>query len=125
MEYLWVGLGGLLGANARFLLTRLVVERVGAAFQYYGTFLVNATGSVAIGVLLTVLIARVADPAWRLGLVTGFLGGYTTFSSYSFEAVGLMMEGRWGRAALYVLGSNLLGLAGCWAGVMLGRGLVR
>jgi len=125
VEYLWVGLGGLLGANARFVLTRLVVERVGIAFQYYGTFLVNATGSVAIGVLLTVLVARVSDPAWRLGLVTGFLGGYTTFSSYSFEAVGLMMEGRWGRAAAYVLGSNLLALAGCWLGVLLGRSLLR
>ena len=125
MEYFWVGVGGLIGANARFVLTRLVVERLGAAFQYYGTFLVNTTGSVVIGVLLTVLVARVTDPAWRLGLVTGFLGGYTTFSSYTFEAVGLMSEGRWGRAAVYVLGSNALGLAGCWAGVMLGRQLLR
>ena len=123
MEYLWVGLGGLLGANARFLLTRLVVERAGAALQYYGTFLVNATGSVAIGILLTVLIARVADPAWRLGLVTGFLGGYTTFSSYTYETLLLIEEGGWTRAAVYSAGSVLLGLGACAVGIIIGRAI--
>ncbi len=124
MEYVWVGLGGLIGANARYGLARLITERWGASFPY-GTLVVNATGSLAIGVLLTLLLARVADPAWRLLIVTGFLGGYTTFSAFSFEAVALLQEGRWGRAAVYVLGSNLLGVAGCWAGIVVGRGLLR
>ena len=124
MEYVWVGIGGLLGANARYGLGRLVTERAGTGFPY-GTLVVNVTGSLAIGVLLTLLVARVPDPAWRLLIVTGFLGGYTTFSAYSFETVVLLAEGRWGRAALYVLGSNLIGLIGCWAGVMLGRAVLR
>ena len=124
MEYVWVGVGGLVGANARYGLGRLLAERWGAAFPY-GTFVVNATGSVAIGVVMTLLVARVADPAWRLLIVTGFLGGYTTFSAYSFEAVAMLQEGRWGRALVYVLGSNLVGLVGCWMGVAIGRALLR
>lgn len=124
MDYVWVGVGGLIGANVRYGLGRLVTDKVGAAVPW-GTLVVNASGSVAIGVLLTVLVGRVADPVWRLLIVTGFLGGYTTFSAYSFEAVVLVLDGRWGRALVYVVGSNLLGLAGCWLGILVGRGLVR
>ena len=124
MDYVWVGLGGLVGANARFALGRLATERFGAAFPY-GTFFVNATGSLAIGVLAAVLAARVANPAWRLLLITGFLGGYTTFSAFTVEAVTLAQDGRWGRAAVYVVGSNLIGLAACGGGIALGRLLVR
>ena len=124
MEYVWVGLGGLIGANARFAVGRLAAERLGAAFPY-GTFLVNATGSLAIGVLLTLLAARTTDPAGRLLLVTGVLGGYTTFSAFTFETVALARDGHWGRAALYVVASNLVGLVACWGGMAVGRLLVR
>lgn len=124
MEYVWVGVGGLVGANARFALGRWVVDRVGETFPY-GTALINVTGSVAIGVVLTVLLARGSDPAWRLLVVTGFLGGYTTFSAYTFEAVALAQQGRWGAAAVYVLGSNLVGLVACGVGIGLGRALIR
>src|SRR6476661_8817976 len=90
MDYLWVGLGGFLGANARYILGLWIVGRVGSAFPW-NTLLINVTGSLAIGVILTVLTERiVADPAWRLFLVVGFLGGYTTFSSYTFEAISLL-----------------------------------
>jgi len=121
MEYLWVGIGGFLGANARYALGRLVADRLGSGYPW-GTFLVNLTGSFLIGVLLTVLLDRaVADPFWRLVLVIGFLGGYTTFSAYTFEAVALAMGGKWVAAAIYVLGSNVLGLAACGAGIALAR----
>lgn len=124
MDYLWVGLGGLVGANARFLLGRIVIDRLGSSFPY-GTFLVNLSGSFAIGLVLTSLLVRGADPAWRLLVVTGFLGGYTTFSTYTFEAVSLIEEGRWARAAVYAIGSTAVGLAACWGGVALGRALAR
>ena len=125
MEYLLVGIGGFLGANARYVLGGVIAERLGAAFPY-ATLLVNLTGSLAIGVVLVVLTERLAaDPAWRLLLVVGFLGGYTTFSSYTFEALLLAETGQWLRALWYVLGSNLLGLAAASAGMMLARSLDR
>ena len=121
MDHLWVGIGGFLGANARYAMGLLVADRLGSGYPW-GTFLVNLTGSVLIGVLLTILLDRaVADPFWRLVLVIGFLGGYTTFSSYTFEAVALARDGEWATAGLYVLGSNVLGLAACGAGIALAR----
>ena len=121
MDYLWVGIGGFLGANARYAMGLLVADRLGSGYPW-GTFLVNLTGSVLIGVLLTILLDRaVTDPFWRLVLVIGFLGGYTTFSSYTFEAVALARDGEWATAGLYVLGSNVLGLAACGAGIALAR----
>ncbi len=124
MEYLWVGVGGGVGAAARYGVARLATGAPGSAFPY-ATFLVNLSGSFAIGVVLTLLTARVADPVWRLLLVTGFLGGYTTFSAFTFETVALLQDDRWGRAVLYVVGSNLLGLLACWGGVLAVRGVTR
>ena len=82
MDYVWVGVGGFVGANVRYVLGAWIVARFGAAFPWH-TLLINVTGSFAIGFLLTILAHR-ADiaPAWRLLLVVGFLGGYTTFSSW-------------------------------------------
>ena len=77
-----------------------------------------------MAIRLAVLIDRVADPVWRLLLVTGFLGGYTTFSSYSFELVAMLTTGRLGWAAAYLVASNLLGVAGCLAGTVVGRGVL-
>src|SRR5258708_19150305 len=111
MEYLWVGGGGLGGAVARYAVGGWIVARIGAQFPYH-TLIVNLTGSLAIGLLLTLLTERVvADPVWRLLLITGFLGGYTTFSSYTYEALGLVEGGDLLPAVWYVLGSNGLGLA--------------
>ena len=123
MDYLWVGLGGFLGANARYAFGAWVLERFGGAFPIH-TLLVNVSGSFAIGVILIVLTERLAvDPAWRLLLVVGFLGGYTTFSSYTFEALALAEAGDWAGAAWYVLGSNGLGLLAAFGGMVLARGI--
>lgn len=123
MDYLWVGIGGFLGANARYGTTRLVADRLGASLPW-GTFLINLLGAFLIGIILTVLTERtVADDVWRQVVVIGFLGGYTTFSSYTFDAIALAQRGEWGAAALYVLGSNALGLLACAAGIGLARNL--
>lgn len=125
MEYFWVGIGGFAGANARYAFATWVAARAGTTFPL-GTFLINLSGSLLIGVILTLLTDRViADPLWRRLVVVGFLGGYTTFSSYTFEAVALLEQGDWRRAALYVVGSNLLGLLCCWLGITLARGVWR
>src|SRR3954465_8031874 len=121
MDYLWVGVGGFVGANARYILGNWIVGRLGPGFPAH-TLIINVSGSFLIGVILTLLTERLeVDPAWRLLLVVGFLGGYTTFSSYSFEALGLLRGGDWVAAAGYMLGSNVLGLVACAAGVVLAR----
>ena len=91
--------------------------RLGPAFPT-ATLLVNVSGSLAIGVLAGLLSERAA-PAWRLLLVVGFLGGYTTFSSYAVEALALARRGEWLLAAGYVVGSNALALAACAVGLAL------
>lgn len=125
MDYLWVGLGGMVGANARFILGRAIAERAGSAFPY-GTFTINVTGSLLIGIVMTLLTERwVADPVWRLVLVVGFLGGYTTFSSYTFEAIKLFQQDQAIRGLTYILGSNALGLFACYFGIVIARAVSR
>jgi fluoride exporter len=124
-DVLLVGVGGFLGANCRYFMVNAVAARIGTAFPY-GTLLVNVAGSFAIGALLAFLDERTSiSPAWRLLLAVGFLGGYTTFSSYSFEAVGLADQGLWLRALAYVAASNAACLAACFLGVALARAIDR
>jgi CrcB protein len=88
--------------------------------------LINITGSLVIGFLMVLLTERLlANPLWRLLLVTGFLGGYTTFSSYTFETLGLLESGDWLRATWYFFGSSGVGLAAVYLGVVAGRALGR
>ena len=120
-QYVWLCAGGALGVLARFALGTWIAQRTGSGFPVH-TLVINVSGSLAIGVALVLLTERfAADPAWRLFLVVGFLGGYTTFSSYSFEAVALLLGGEWGRAAWYVVGSNGLSLLACLAGTVIAR----
>ena len=123
MDFLWVGVGGFVGANARYAMGRAIHDRVVTTFPL-GTLTINVLGSIAIGFLVMLLAERYApNHALRLLIVTGFLGGYTTFSSFSFEAVMLADRGQLGRALVYILGTNGLALAGCAAGVALVRWL--
>ncbi|HLL50690.1 MAG TPA: fluoride efflux transporter CrcB [Thermomicrobiales bacterium] len=124
MAYLWVALGGAAGAATRYGVVQWTGGRLGWTFPW-GTLAVNVTGSLAIGLVMTVLLARDADPAYRFLLVIGFLGGYTTFSAYSFEALALLEARRWDAAALYIGGSVLLGVIGTALGLGLGRLIVR
>lgn len=123
MTVLWIGLGGFIGANARYFLGRAIIERYGSAFPW-GTLTVNVAGSFLIGIILEVIAQRaISDPAYRLFLVVGFLGGFTTFSTFAFETVTLFEDERWLRAGAYIAGSNALAVAACLGGVQLVRRL--
>jgi CrcB protein len=121
VQFVAVGVGALLGANLRFLVGNWAAERWGVDFPY-GTFIVNVSGALAVGLILAFVGERLGlNPLWRLFFVTGFLGGYTTFSSYAWEALVLAENGAWVRAGMYVVGSNLVGFAGVWLGATLAR----
>ena len=124
VTYLWVALGGAVGSASRFAVADWTSTRWGLAFPW-GTLAVNLTGSLMIGLVMTLLLARGADPTYRLVLVTGFLGGYTTFSAFSFETLALLEARRWDAAALYVGGSVGLGLLATALGLGLGRFFIR
>lgn len=126
VEYLWVGLGGFAGANARYIVGRWMIGRFGEAFPI-GTMLINVTGSLLIGFVMALLLgkASLADPTWRLLLIVGILGGYTTFSAFAAESVRLLEDGRIAAALTYIAGTNLLGILACMIGLGAGRALVR
>src|ERR1700742_5196962 len=87
-RYLMVLIGGASGSLARYVVGAAIMNRVGGRFPA-GTVFINITGSFLIGFLMTLLTERLAHPNWRLLLVVGFLGGYTTFSSFEWESLGL------------------------------------
>jgi fluoride exporter len=115
-----VGAGGAAGSVLRYLLTGAVQRFAGQGFPA-GTVVVNVLGSFAIGLLYVWLVERGASAGLRALLMAGFLGGFTTFSSFSLETVNLMMQASYGRAALNVL----LSVALCIGGTMLGIALAR
>jgi CrcB protein len=122
-RYLIIGLGGFIGANTRYLVSGWAADRWGAAFPY-GTLLINVTGSFALGLFLAATADRLMiDPRWRLFLAIGFLGAYTTFSTYTYESVQLALEGGGWPAIANVVGSNALGVLAVLAGIVLGQRL--
>ena len=123
MAYLAVGAGAFIGANLRYLLANWSAARWGDSFPY-GTMIINVSGAFAIGLLLSTLTTRAGLPAaTRLFLITGLLGGYTTFSTYTWEALALATDGALLRCLAYVVASNVLGLIGVWLGAKLGAGI--
>jgi CrcB protein len=120
---LWISLGAILGANARYFVSRWASRVFSPGFPY-GTLLINVTGSMLLGFFLIWTSERVlADPKWRFLIAIGFCGAYTTFSSYAFESMYLFEVGQWGLFALNVVGNNLLCLAACLGGMALARGI--
>jgi len=120
MQWLWLFLGGGLGAVARFAVGSFVLARVGEGFPW-GTLAVNWAGCLAIGTLAAWFAATPHAPAVRLFLVTGMLGGFTTFSAFGLETFELFSDGEGTRAVLYVTGSLLGGLVAVALGFGLGR----
>ena len=121
MNLLIIALGGALGAVSRFLLGNGVSRALGSALPY-GTFVINIVGCFAMGLLMTIIVDREMLPAaWRLFLCVGFLGGFTTFSSFGYEALMLLTEGRMLAALAYAGGSVVLGLVAAAAGVLCAR----
>jgi CrcB protein len=122
MPYLLVGLGGFIGANARFVVARLV----GALFETrfpLGTFVINVSGSFLLGVLGTIVAQKVmpSSEAMRLALGVGFLGAYTTFSTFEFETHALFDDGSWLTATTNVFASLFVGLLAVRAGIVVAK----
>ncbi len=121
LNLLIIALGGALGAVSRFLLGNGLSRALGSALPY-GTFVINIVGCFAMGLLMTIIVDREMLPAaWRLFLCVGFLGGFTTFSSFGYEALMLLTEGRMLAALAYAGGSVVLGLVAAAAGVLCAR----
>ena len=121
MTYLLIGIGGFLGANARYLVAGWITERLGGAFPY-GTFIINVSGSFILGFFLEIISDHLfAHPYWRLFFAIGFLGAYTTFSTFSFESLALLQEGSYFLASANIVGSVMLGLIAVLAGMIISR----
>jgi CrcB protein len=122
-NYLWIALGAVVGASARYFLSLLVARNFASAFPY-ATLIINITGSLILGFFLVFSTERaLLDPRWRLLVAIGFCGSYTTFSSYAFESFALMEQGQWLLSGLNMIGSNVLCMAAVLAGAALARGL--
>jgi CrcB protein len=120
-DLLIISLGAMVGANARYLLSRYAVKVLGPVFPY-GTLLINVVGSLIVGFFLTWTSERaLVDPRWRLLVVVGFCGSFTTFSSYAFESMAYFEQGQWSLMAANILGNNLLCLAAVVAGMAVAR----
>jgi fluoride exporter len=120
MAYLWVALGGALGAMGRFAVSNFFIRRFDTGVL--GTVFVNVTGAFLIGFVLTVTSERITiSPDLRRLLVVGILGGYTTFSTLMYETHLFVEKGDIERAMLNVVGSVLVGLVAVWLGVIAGR----
>lgn len=126
LTYLAVGAGAGLGGMCRYAITSLFVARFGPGLPL-GTFFINVSGSFFIGLIGELAQTRVVgiDPLIRVLLTAGFLGGYTTFSTFAFEARTLAAEREWATSLAYVLSSVILGVAACYAGVVVARLAVR
>jgi fluoride exporter len=121
VEYLLIGIGGFLGANARYLVAGWMTEHFGAAFPY-GTLVINVSGSFILGFFLIFISERLhVHPNWRLFFAIGFLGAYTTFSTFSFENFVLLQERSHVFALANMLGSVGLGLIAVVAGISVAR----
>lgn len=118
-KYFLIAVGGALGSMARYWVGSMVANRMGTKFPY-GTFVINITACVIIGFSLT-LLARRADinPAWRFLVPVGFIGAYSTFSTYEWETLSTLRSGAFFLASLYAVSSLILGLAAVWGGSML------
>jgi len=117
-----ISLGAIAGALSRYYLTLWFAQRFGTAFPY-GTFFINLTGCFGMGFFLTVALERVATipPEVRLMVTTGFLGAYTTFSTYGLESVTLLRNRNFPAASFYWAGTAILGIISVQLGVLLAR----
>ena len=121
LKYFAIALGGALGALTRYWVGSAVTNRLGTRF-YYGTLVVNITACVIIGLVLTYL-GRRQDLAmfWRYLIPIGFIGAYSTFSTFEFETFSFLENGAYFLGCLYVVVSVVVGLAATWVGIRLGQ----
>jgi CrcB protein len=118
-----IGIGGFLGAISRYGVALWIGQRWGRNFPL-GTFLINISGSFLIGLLMSLLTERfMVNPQWRLLLVVGFLGAYTTFSTFEYETGALMKDGEWLIAMLNVLLSVIVGFIALKLGEVIAKSI--
>lgn len=120
MNVLLVAIGAAVGGVARYLIGGWLASRLGPDFPW-GTVFVNVTGSFVIGVVLILVQGGALPAGARPFVAVGILGGYTTFSTYSYETLGLIADGNYGVAVINVFVQLVLGLIGVYLGVVLGR----
>jgi len=121
MKYLWIGIGGSIGAIARYWLGTLITGRLGSRFPY-GTFAINISGCFIIGLMITVLDERTSLPmSLRFLLPIGFVGAYTTFSTYEMDSFQKAAQGHYGVALLNLVLSVVVGYGAVYLGVLSGR----
>jgi fluoride exporter len=120
-ELLVISVGAIVGANARYLVSQLAARLLGPVFPY-GTLFINLAGSLIVGFFLTWTSERVfIDPRWRLLVIVGFCGSFTTFSSYAYESMAYFEQGQWLLMWTNILTNNLLCLLAVLAGMALAR----
>jgi len=122
-NFLVISVAAIVGANLRFFLSRLAAKEFGPVFPY-GTLIINIVGSFIVGFFIIWTSERVLlDPRWRLLVVVGFCGSFTTFSSYAFETISYLEQGQWGLMVANILSNNLLCLGSALAGMAVARAL--
>jgi len=122
-DVLVISIGAIAGANARWVISRFAAKILSPIFPY-GTLVINVTGSFIVGFFMIWATERVLiDPRWRLLIVVGFCGAFTTFSSFAFETMAYFEQGQWLLLLTNVVSNNLLCLGAALAGMALARGL--
>ena len=120
-DFLALSVAAIVGANLRYLLSRFAARELGPVFPY-GTLFINIVGSFIVGFFIIWTTERaLVDPRWRLLVVVGFCGSFTTFSSYAFETMAYFEAGQWGLMLANIFSNNLLCLGGALAGMALAR----
>lgn len=116
-----IGIGGILGANARYLVADWAAQRFGTGFPY-GTFIINISGAFALGLFMAFLQDRAfIHPNYRFFFATGFCGAYTTFSTLTYESLRLLQDGSVLLGFTNMLGSMIVGMVAVFAGFLIGR----
>jgi CrcB protein len=122
-DILVISIGAILGANARWIISRYAAKVIGPVFPC-GTLFINVSGSFIVGFFMIWATERVLlDPRWRLLIVVGFCGAFTTFSSFAFETMAYFEQGQWLLMSVNFLSNNLLCLGAALAGMALARAL--
>jgi CrcB protein len=123
LKYVMIGAGGFAGSIARYLIGNYVAGRFGFRFPY-GTLLVNLSGSFVLGVAMALLARTTANPYWRYLVPIGFIGAYTTFSTFEYETLRAIQDGQLAIGLLNVAVSVTTGFAAVWLGDLVGKAFV-
>ena len=120
LKYFVVGIGGFLGAIARYVVAVYIADRYGVRFPF-GTFVINMSGFFLVGFTVTLLAQTTASQYWRYFIPIGFIGAYTTFSTFEYETLRAVQDGQLATGLLNVALSVVIGFVAVWAGAAIGR----